>query len=103
MTFKPGDKVIYDPAPFEGEKVEGVITYADKWGDVEVRIPPCEEYPNEVRASGRLRLTRVFEYEQLVVEAEYYEDRIDIYRDKRTGLAVLDRQAYETWITENGL
>ena len=52
---------------------------------------------------GSVRLTRLFEYEQLVVEAEYYEDRIDIYRDKRTGLAVLDKQAYETWITENGL
>lgn len=102
MTFKPGDKVIYDPAPFEGEKAEGVVTSADKWGH-SVKVAPCESYPRGLSVGGSVRLTRLFEYEQLVVEAEYYEDRIDIYRDKRTGLAVLDKQAYETWITENGL
>lgn len=106
MTFKPGDKVIYDPAPFEGEKAEGVVTSADKWGHVSVKVAPCESYPRGLSVGGSIRLTRLFEYEQLVIEMpedEYYGSSTEIYRDKRTGLAVLDKQAYETWITENGL
>ena len=96
MTFKPGQKVTY-----QGSEIESVVEFANEW---QVRSYSREE--NHTFEGGPECFRHVFEYEQLVIEMpenEYYGSSTDIYRDKRTGLAVLDKQAYETWITENGL
>lgn len=97
MSFKKGDKVVQVLEPETELTVEEV--YYQDW---------CDTW--RVHASGtdggawyadEKDFRHVFEYEQTPIYDEWTGNYIS--RDKRTGLAVLDKQAYEAWIAENGL